>query len=152
MAVWQPKTRANVGTIWRTAQVYGASFMATIGKSYAVQNTDTMKASRHVPLFAFDDLDQLIRHAPSECVLVAVEICEFAEPLHSFEHPQRALYLLGTEDTGLPSHVLERCHRVVCIPAPSSSASSSLNVGVAASIVMYDRFSKRDATNVAPLR
>jgi tRNA G18 (ribose-2'-O)-methylase SpoU len=60
-------------------------------------------------------------------------------PLTRFRHPARALYLLGAEDHGLPPEVLERCHYVVQIPTP---APWSLNVSVAGSLVMHDRYLK----------
>lgn len=52
-------------------------------------------------------------------------------------HPLRALYLLGAEDHGLPPEVLARCHEVVQVPSPSPY---SLNVAVAGSLVLYDRY------------
>lgn len=68
---------------------------------------------------------------------MGVEIDERAEMLSEFEHPKRAIYLLGAEDTGLPDFVRERCHMLIKLPG-----NSSLNVGVTGSIVIHDRVSK----------
>lgn len=57
--------------------------------------------------------------------------------LPTYIHPNRAIYLLGVEDNGLPDAVLGQCQQVVEIPA-----STCLNVAVAGSIVMYDRAAK----------
>ena len=38
-------------------------------------------------------------------------------PLEEFEHPDRAIYLLGSEDTGLPKSVVHACHQHVALPA-----------------------------------
>jgi tRNA G18 (ribose-2'-O)-methylase SpoU len=64
------------------------------------------------------------------------------EPLPGFEHPDRVVYLLGAEDSGLPKRVLAHCHAVVSIPAVRRA---SYNVAQAGTIVMYDRFVKREA-------
>lgn len=37
--------------------------------------------------------------------------------LETFVHPERACYILGAEDTGLPESVLKACHRHVTLPS-----------------------------------
>ena len=54
---------------------------------------------------------------------------------------QRAVYILGAEDTGLPESVVRACHRHVALP---SVHYESFNVAVAGSIVMYDRLAKQN--------
>ena len=61
-------------------------------------------------------------------------------PLASFEHPERAIYLLGAEDHGLPPAIVRQCSHVVSLEA---ARTPSYNVAVAGSLVMYDRLSKR---------
>jgi tRNA G18 (ribose-2'-O)-methylase SpoU len=73
-----------------------------------------------------------------------VEFDPRARPLDRYVHPERACYLLGAEDTGLPKHVLDRCRDLVQIPA----TAYCLNVAVAGSIVMYDRAAKTPAVSV----
>jgi tRNA G18 (ribose-2'-O)-methylase SpoU len=58
--------------------------------------------------------------------------------LDNFQHPQRVIYLLGAEDEGIPSEILKN-HRSIEIKSPKKFC---LNVAVAGSIVMYDRFIK----------
>jgi tRNA G18 (ribose-2'-O)-methylase SpoU len=139
VAAHRPKTAANVGTLWRSATVYGAAFLATVGHRYVRQPSDTPKSPLHTPLHHYADLDDLIEHLPWSCPLIGVELIDGAIPLGSFTHPMRALYLLGAEDNGLPPAVQRRCHHVVQIP---SEQSQSLNVAVAGSIVLYDRHVK----------
>ena len=62
-------------------------------------------------------------------------------PLKSFVHPERAIYLLGAEDHGLPGEIMDKCHKIISI---ETIRTESFNVAVAGSIVMYDRFSKID--------
>lgn len=136
IAAYCPKRSSNVGTLWRTATTYGAAFVATVGSRYGHQASDTCKTPRHTPLHHYADLDDLFDHLPHSCPVVGVELDSRARSLGSFDHPTRALYLLGAEDNGLPDSVLSRCHYVVRIDTPGAM---SLNVAVAGALVMHDR-------------
>lgn len=136
VAIYQPKHDTNVGSLWRTAHIYGAAFMATVGRRYERQASDTTLAAGSVPLLHLSTIDDLVEHLPFGCPLVGVELDDRAVPLDRFAHPPRALYLLGAEDNGLPPAVLARCHHIVQVPAV---APMPLNVAVAGSIVIADR-------------
>lgn len=140
IVVWHPKTAANVGTLWRSAFLNDAAFVGTIGRRYKRQGSDTIGTANHVPLIHYSDIDDLIEHLPSSCPLVAVELDECAKMLPEFSHPERAVYLLGAEDHGMPPSVLGRCHYTVQIP---TARDWSMNVAVAGAIVMYDRAIKQ---------
>ena len=62
---------------------------------------------------------------------------ENATMLHEFNHPKRAIYLMGSENEGLPQEVRDKCHFLIKLPG-----NSSLNVGVTGSIVLHDRATK----------
>ena len=141
IGVWHPKTEVNVGTLWRHAYLFGAAFVFTVGARYKHQSSDTLRATNHVPLFAFESFADLHAHLPHSCPLVAVEMCAGAKPLPKFTHDERAVYLLGAEDHGLPETVLSEAHRKVQIPCPKDY--ESMNVAVAGTIIMYDRYLKR---------
>jgi len=128
------KTPANLGTLWRSAHVFGAAFLFTVGKRYTHQCSDTTKASRHVPLYTYDTLDAMHKQLPLACQLVGVELTEAAETLAAFSHPAACVYLLGAEDSGLSADTLSRCDRVVRLPG-----RFCLNVAVAGSIVLHHR-------------
>lgn len=128
------KTAVNIGTLWRSAHILGADFIFTVGKRYKRQASDTTKAWKSIPLWHFDDIDDLLAHSPFDCRLVGVELDERANPLAAYKHPDRAIYLLGAEDKGLPEQVINRCHDLIVLPG-----DYSLNVATAGSIVLYDR-------------
>jgi tRNA G18 (ribose-2'-O)-methylase SpoU len=144
VAVYHPKTADNVGTLWRSAMSYHASMIATVGpRRYEYQSSDTCKTHNAMPLIKFRDIDDLIEHLPYGCELIGVELTAWSKPLSTFEHPDRAIYLLGAEDKGIPEDVLGKCHQVVQISAP---VPWSLNVAVAGSLVIYDRYVKTNET------
>lgn len=133
------KTQANLGTLWRSANLYDAAFLFTINKRYDKQCSDTMASHRHVPLYNYANFDDFYGNLPYDCQLVGVELIETSIPLTTFCHPERAVYLLGAEDHGLSKGAMEKCHHIIQIPAVKEF---SMNVAVAGSVVMYDRFTK----------
>lgn len=133
------KKEVNIGTLFRTAQSYGAAFIFTVGRRYAKQASDTTKAWRHLPLYHFATIEDLVDHLPYDCPLVGVELDPRARPLQSYTHPERACYLLGAEDNGLTEAERQRCHQLVQLPG-----AYCLNVATAGSLVMYDRWCKRE--------
>lgn len=137
------KTPENVGTLWRSAFQLGASGLYTIGRRYRKQASDTVHASRHVPLREFDDFESFYAAIPHGCQLVGVEMG--GRPLQGFTHPTSAIYLLGAEDNGIPVRLLDRCVHVVSLP---SVRTESYNVATAGALVMYDRALKNGAFNL----
>lgn len=138
LAIWKPKTCTNVGTLWRTAHVFRASFLTVIAGRYYEQPSDTMKSTRHVPLFSYHCFDDFYANLPHGCMVVAVERCEAARDIVEYHHPERAVYLLGPEDGSLSASILNRCHSRLVIPG-----FHCLNLAVAGSIVAYDRIAKQ---------
>lgn len=143
IGILNPKTKENVGTLWRSAQAFGASFMFTIGRRYSTQCTDTTKAHRSTPLYNYNTFNDFYDHIPMECRLVGVELAESAEPITEFKHPQQAAYLLGAEDNGLSKEAIAKCKSIIVLPG-----IYCLNVSVAGSIVMFDRVQKFPRTQV----
>lgn len=139
IGVWHPKTEVNVGTLWRSAWQMGAAGIFTVGQRYRSQASDTAKAWRHLPLRTYQDVDALWDALPHDAPVVALEMG--GTPLRRFAHPERAIYLLGAEDHGLPRSVIDRCHRHISVEAVRWP---SFNVAVAGSIVMWDRVRKSE--------
>lgn len=131
------KTEINYGTLFRSAYAFDADFIFLIGKRFQKQCSDTTQSHRHLPLFEYPTFEDFYSHIPYDCQLVSVEICEKAKPIRVFAHPERAVYLLGKEDGSLPDDVIEKSWGVIKIPT-----TYCLNVAVAGSIVLYDRFNK----------
>lgn len=137
------KTELNIGTLWRSAKILNASFIFTIGKRYKKQASDTLKAYRHIPFYQYDTFTEFYGMIPYDCKLIGVELDERANQINNFIHPERAIYLLGSEDNGISKEALGKCHAIVQLPG-----EYCLNVAVAGSIVMYDRFIKLSRLSV----
>lgn len=141
IGVYRPKNSTNLGTLLRSSKEFGASFIYTIEarcihnvtSELVLQPSNTNKAHKHIPFFAFPTLKEFI--LPSDCQLVGVELTPNALDIREFYHPTRACYILGAEDDGLSDEVIGHCTGgLIHIPTPGP-----LNVAVAGSIIMYDR-------------
>lgn len=140
IGIYNPKYYCNVGTLWRTAAIFGANFIFTVGEGrYKAEKADVTKAHQNIPLFSFDNIQQLKSILHQNCDLIIVELVEKAVPLSEFNHPERAVYLLGSEDQGLPPHIIAEASSNKRIKLPGKI---SLNVATAGSIVLYDRITK----------
>lgn len=127
-------TELNIGTLWRSAFIMGASFIFTVDKKYKPQSSDVTKAWTKIPLYHYKDIEELKNNLPFSTQLIGVELVDEAIALEDFKHPLQAAYLLGNEQIGLSQKVLDQCHAVIKIPG-----NFSLNVAVTGSIIVYDR-------------
>lgn len=132
------KTEHNLGTLWRSASILGASFIFTVNKRYHRQSSDTSKTWKRIPLFHFETIEDLKDHLPFACPLIGVELHATAQEAVNFIHPDNCCYLLGAEDQGLTPTAINKCHALVQLPG-----SESMNVASAGTVIMYDRLIKK---------
>lgn len=128
----------NIGTLWRSAFILGASFIFTIDKKYKPQSSDITQSWTKIPLYHYPDFDSFYQQLPYATKLVGVELDDRAHAIAQYSHPERAVYLLGNEQIGLPENVRNQCHDLIQLPG-----NFSLNVAVAGSLVCFDRVNKR---------
>ena len=125
----------NVGSLYRTAHAFGASFLFTVGAAYAREEgalADTSDAPAALPFYEFENVASM--RLPAGAVMVGIELMEGAVDLPSFRHPLRAAYVLGPERGALSPAIVRRCAHVVKIPT-----KFSINLALAGALVMYDR-------------
>jgi tRNA G18 (ribose-2'-O)-methylase SpoU len=127
----------NIGSLFRTAQFMGASYIYTIGNEYERQSSDTGKSWKDIPLMHYKLCNDFYISKPKSAQIVSVEITENSTNLVDFVHPEQAIYLLGNETSGLPTNIINASDHVIHIPS-----THCLNVAVAGSIVIYDRIAK----------
>jgi tRNA (guanosine-2'-O-)-methyltransferase len=133
-ALW-PKKGANLGTILRTVDAVGSQLVIpkTTVATKALRRGNTI--GYHPTLFRYilDPIGWL--HACSERK-VAVELAHGSISLTELQPAtEPTILILGHEITGVPDQVLATCDEIVEIPM--SGVGNSLNVAVAASLVLY---------------
>ena len=134
VAVYRPKHQVNIGTLFRTAHLLNASYLAVIGARYKRQPSDTNNATYHMPLYEYGTWEDFLSHLPKGTRVVGVELDVRAKVIDDYKHPAQAVYVLGAEDDGLPPEVLNACDDIVRL-----RGARSMNVAVAGSIVLYSR-------------
>jgi len=134
IGIYQPRSVENIGTLWRSAYQLGAVGIFVIGKSYRRQTSDTESTLHLIPLRHYPTFEEFLAARPVGAQLIGIEMG--GQPLATFHHPEQAVYLLGSEATGLPARLLEQCNAVIGL---ESINKASYNVAVAGSIVLYHR-------------
>lgn len=125
----------NVGAIMRTAHAFGASYFFSVSSplnARHLKQTDTSKATSALPFYEYATIGEL--KLPKGAKLVGVELTDDAVDLPVFKHPRQAVYILGPEGGNLSPEIIAQCDHTVKIPM-----RFCVNVGIAASLVMYDR-------------
>lgn len=141
IAVEAPKLHGNIGVLFRTCATLGnVDFLATVGARYDKNlHWDPSDSHRILPTWHFEDFMTLRKNLPLCSVLVGVELDGKSENLEEFEHPDRAVYLFGSEDVGLSHQARRSCRHLVKLP---SATGTSMNLSSAGSIVLWDRYTK----------
>lgn len=138
----------NVGSLFRTAHAFGASFAFTVDARYKrrdMAKADTSDTAGQLPFYRFPDLDSMV--LPEGCEIVGVELTDDAIDLPSFRHPQKAAYVLGPERGSLSADMLQRCSHIIKIPT-----TFCINVGLAGAITLYDRKISLGGFQARPMR
>jgi len=125
----------NAGSLFRTANAFGASFIFTVNAELKVREayrSDTSRTMKNVPYYDWAEIAQM--RLPKGCPLVGVELIDQAVELPTFRHPKTAAYVLGRERGALSPEMIARCDDLVRIPT-----EFCVNVAIAGALVMYDR-------------
>ncbi len=132
IGIYNVKRTHNFGALLRTARVFGANFVFSVGSRNPDEHS-AIGSTLTLPLFHFNTLELFIASIPVNARLVCVELTPGALDIRTYQHPPRAVYLLGPEDGTLPASIMRR-HDTVILPG-----TCPLNVAMAATVVLYDR-------------
>ena len=130
----------NLGMTLRTADAAGVSAVLLSGEGANPFHKNCIRASRgavgRLPLFYTPDTVRAIEalHSAGWCILGATASAE--NLLYEVEFSLPTAIVVGNENTGLTVETRERCTELVRIPM--APGQSSLNVGVAAGVSLYE--------------
>lgn len=138
LVLLNPKYAHNVGMVVRLASCYGLGQVWFTGERVSLELSTKKRLPREERMKGYADVEIINYDYPFEQFVnatpVAVEVRERSEPLHTFEHPDNAVYVFGPEDGGIQKAQLGQCHRFVVIPT-----RHCLNLATAVAIVLWDR-------------
>jgi RNA methyltransferase, TrmH family len=130
----------NLGTIIRTADAAGAAGVILVGPSTDPYDPAAVKASMgalfSVPVARAATAGELTEWAAARGVSMAVTSARGSRPVWAAELPLPLVILLGSEGAGLPEDLLSQGELQLRIPM--TGTAESLNLAVAAGILLYE--------------
>lgn len=144
----RPNAPGNLGTIIRSADAFGACAVLTTGHAADFYDPQCIRASIgtlfHVPFCGFGSCEEAVtflRGLPHPPQIVGTSAKGTAS-LHEADFTGPTVLIVGNETFGMSKAWKEACDLLLRIPI--YGAASSLNVGCAASICLYEIARQRD--------
>lgn len=136
----------NFGAICRSAECMGVHSVVIPQSGSAPANEDAMKASAgalaRIRISRVRSLFSTVEWLQQSGIqVVATALSERAEPLYEVDFNLPTAILMGSEGTGVHPKLLKMSDRVIKIP--QATDFDSLNVSVAAGIVLYEAIRQR---------
>lgn len=132
----------NLGTVIRTAAAFGFDGLLLSEDCADIYSSKTVRAAMgtlfDMPITVLADPEQTVTALKEAGYSVYGSALDpTARTLGELPEDEKCCYILGNEGHGLPDSILDRCTGKVFIPM--SGKAESLNVSVAAAILMYQR-------------
>ncbi|MFZ0545023.1 MAG: RNA methyltransferase, partial [Candidatus Promineifilaceae bacterium] len=130
----------NLGTILRTADAFGIAGVILVGRSVDPFHPTAVKASMGtlftLPVVQADHVSEVLTWAAQYKLQTIATSAKASQPIRQTAVQYPALLLLGSEGEGLSEDILAAADLRVTIPM--SGTVTSLNLAIAASILMYE--------------
>ena len=134
LALCQARFDVNLGVAMRSAEAAGLKEVFVIG-ARSGSLTSARGAEYAIPIHRLPDAHSLIMAARTKGYqLVAVQQTPDSEPYHTAHYPPQPLFVLGSEDAGLPDPL--RVGADLAVEIPLFGVIDSLNVATAATCVI----------------
>ena len=140
----------NFGAIARTCECAGVDAIVIPEKGSVSVNADAVKTSAgallHIPVCREKSIQEAIRFLQGSGVRVVAATEKAVRKYTEVEYADPVAIIMGAEDTGVSSDNLRNCDEKVSIP--QMGTIGSLNVSVAAGIMMYEVVRQRLSDNM----
>ena len=140
VALFEAAEPGNLGTIIRTMDAVGAKGLILVGDTVDPYHPAAVKASMgalfSVKLGRASSNEALFHWAKTSMLETVASSARGATLYTGANYNLPVLLLLGSEGSGLPASVTDTCEQTVAIPM--TGAASSLNLAVAAGLLLYE--------------
>lgn len=138
----------NFGAIARSADCAGVDFIVVPERGSASVTSDAVKASAgalfYVPVCRERDTLTAVKKLKENGYLVVGASERGAQSYIDADYTVPVAIVMGSEDTGISPEVLRQCDRLAAIPILGNIGS--LNVSVAAGVILYEAVRQRLAS------
>lgn len=134
---YQVQDPGNLGTIMRSALAFGFSkciFVDCVDYTNAKTIRSSQGALFHLSIDVVNSIDKVIEQLHDDKFSIYATSLHNAKRLHTISFDSKLAIIMGNEGQGLPDTVIQKADQNVII---EMNTFESLNVAVAASIVMY---------------
>ncbi len=135
----------NLGSIIRTAAFFGVQGLIIPGKRSAKVSSKVMKlaagAHLHVPICRVVNMARVLEKLEKRGYWIVGASGGGEGDIFEFDWKRNVVLILGNEQKGIGHAVKKKCHELVSIPGLGQV--ESLNVGVAAGVVLAEIFRQR---------
>lgn len=135
----------NLGAIARTAECAGVDAIIIPAKGGAALNADAVKTSAgallNIPVCKEEELEECIQFLQSSGLNICAATEKATKNYTTVDMQSPTCLVMGSEEDGISPHLLRMCNEKVSIPIAGKIAS--LNVSVAAGILIYEVIRQR---------
>ena len=124
----------NMGTIIRSANAFGVRHVHVIG-SRQWNKRGAMMTDKYLHVHYYATIDEFM-DTNSDKTIIAIDNVADSMNLSATSLPKSAILVFGSEGNGLSEELLSKAKTIISIEQLGSTRS--LNVGVAAGVVMYE--------------
>ncbi len=140
--IWDPH---NVSAILRSCDAFGVArvhLYYTCEKWPELGKKSSASAKKWVERVTHDDATEMLDGFDTQGVqVIRTGFSETARPLHEFDFTRPTAVILSNEHRGASPELIERVGQELYIPM--QGMVQSLNVSVAAALILYEAFSQR---------
>ena len=138
----------NFGAIARTAECAGVQLIILPTKGAAQINADAMKTSsgalNFIPVSREDDLVKVVTYLQNSGIQVVACTEKADQDMYAVDFTAPTALVLGSEEDGISDEILRKVDAYATIPQMGRVAS--LNVSVAAGVVLFEAIRQRKNT------
>lgn len=126
----------NIGTIVRSANAFNVAGVHIIGKRHW-NRRGAMSTEKYLQLFHHKTVNEFVTWAKAHNLnIIGIDNIPGSVNLAKSNLPENAVLVFGQEGPGLSPELQQHCQAIVAIEQFGSTRS--VNVGVAAGIIMYE--------------
>lgn len=137
----------NVGSVFRTSDAFRASHIYLTGITGTPPHREITKtaigAEKTVSWSYHKDVKELCTELKSQgFTLIGIEQTTSSAPLNNFQWPENKIaFIFGNEIEGIEDSIIQQCE--VCLEIPQFGSKHSLNISVAAGVVLWHYVQKQ---------
>ncbi len=126
----------NIGTIVRSANAFNVAGVHIIGKRHW-NRRGAMATEKYLQLYEHSTVDDFVAWANANAkIIIGIDNLENSVDLHESTLPVASVLVFGQEGPGLSVEMQAHCTQIIAIEQFGSTRS--VNVGVAAGIILYE--------------